>query len=134
MMVYLSTCALIFWITVTQLGESLACEEVRFLKSEQKYLKNHVMETKQAKSELKCGYYCSKNKSCTSINYKTSGKGKGRCELNNKTSHVDDKIHDLEFNHLAVIERVSTIKHAQSWLLAWCGVRSRNQETGLVWG
>ena len=123
MMVYLSTCALVFWITATQSGESLACKEVRFLKSEQKYLANHVMETKQAKSELICGYYCAKNKSCTSINYKTSGDGKGRCELNNKTSHVDDKVHDQEFNHLAVIERVSTIKHAQSWLLAWCEVR-----------
>ena len=123
MMVYLSTYALVFWIAATQPGERLACKEVRFLKSEQKYLKNHVVETKQAKSELKCGFYCAKNKSCTSINYKTSGDDKGQCELNNKTSHVDDKIHDPEFNHLAVIERVSTIKHAQSWLLACCGDR-----------
>ena len=58
------------------------------------------METKQADSELKCGFYCAKNQSCTSINYKTSGEGKGRCELNNKTveeiSHVDHKIHSSE--------------------------------------
>ena len=116
MMVYLSACALVFWIATTQPGESLACEQVRFLKSEQKYLVNHVMETKQADSELKCVFYCAKNKSCTSINYQTFGDDKGQCELNNKTidesSDVDDKIHDPEFNHLAVIERVSTIRHA----------------------
>ena len=72
MMVYLSTCWLVYWIAATQPGESLACEQVTFLKSEQKYLANHVIETKQADSELKCGYYCAKNKSCTSINYQTS--------------------------------------------------------------
>ena len=117
MMVYLSTCALVFfWIAATQPREGLACKQVTFLKSEQKYLANHVMETKQVDSELKCGFYCAKNKSCTSVNYKTSGNGKGLCELNNniidETSDVNDKIHDPEFNHLAVIERVSTIKHA----------------------
>ena len=124
MMVFLSARALVFfWIATTQPGESLAFEQAIFERNEQKYLANHVIETKQAGSELECGLHCIADKSCTSINYKTSGDGKGRCELNNKTSHVDDKIHDLEFNHLAVIERVSTIKHAQSWLLAWCGVR-----------
>ena len=116
MMVFLSACALVlFWIATTQPG-GLACEQVTFLKSEQKYLKNHVMETRQADSELKCGFYCAKNKSCKSINYKTSGVGKGLCELNNKTieetSDVDDKIDNPEFNHLAVIERVSIVKHA----------------------
>ena len=124
MMVFLSARALVFfWIATTQPGESLAFEQAIFERNEQKYLANHVIETKQAGSELECGLHCIADKSCTSINYKTSGDGKGRCELNNRTSHVDDKIHDLEFNHLAVIERVSTIKHAQSWLLAWCGVR-----------
>ena len=62
-------------------------------------------------SEKKCAYRCAVNKSCTSINYKTSGSGKGRCELNNKTvdepDDVDEKIDHPEFNHLAVIERVS---------------------------
>ena len=113
-MVYLSTYALVFWMAATHPGESLACEQVRFLKSEQKYLANHVMETKQADSELKCGYYCAKNKSCTSINYQTSGNDTGRCELNNKTIEEtsDDKIHEPKFNHLAVIERVSTTIHA----------------------
>ena len=112
MMVFLRACALVFfWIATTQPGESLAFEQAIFERNEQKYLANHVVETKQAGSELECGLHCIADKSCTSINYKTSGIGKGRCELNDKTveetSHVDDKIHDPEFNHLAVIERVS---------------------------
>ena len=112
MMVYLYTCTLVFvCIATTQAGKSLASKEVIYQKSEQKYLANHVMETKQADSESICGLYCAADKSCTSINYKTSGSRKGQCELNNKTveetSDVDDKTHHAEFNHLAVIKRVS---------------------------
>ena len=89
----------------------MACGEVTFQKSAQKYLANHVMETTQVDSEKNCAFRCAANKSCTSINYKTSGSDKGRCELNNKTTDerndVDEKINRPEFNHLAVIERVS---------------------------
>ena len=111
-MVYLSTCALVFfWIAITQPGKSLASEEAIFKRNEQEYLANHVIETKQADSELDCGLHCIADKSCASVNYKTSGVGKGGCELNSKTvektHEVDDKIHDPEFNHLVVIERVS---------------------------
>ena len=111
-MVYLSRCALaFFWIAITQPGKSFASEEAIFKRNEQEYLANHVIETKQADSELDCGLHCIADKSCTSVNYKTSGVGKGRCELNNKTvektHEVDDKIHDQEFNHFVVIERVS---------------------------
>ena len=114
-MVYLSTCALVFfWIAATHSGESLASEQATFKRSEQKYLGDHVIETKQADSELECGSHCIADKSCTSINYKTSGIGKGRCELNNKTaeepSSVDDKKHDPEFNHLALIKRVVSLQ------------------------
>ena len=113
MMVHLNTCALVcFWIATTQSGESLAAKQAIFKRNEQKYLANHVIETKQAGSELECGLHCLADKSCTSVNYKTSGIGKGLCELNDKTveetSNVDEKIHDPEFDHLAVIERVST--------------------------
>ena len=112
MQFYLNTCALVFfWKAITQPGESLASEEAIFKRNEQKYLANHVIETKQADSELECGLHCIADKSCASVNYKTFGVGKGRCELNNKTvektPEVDDKIHDPEFNHLVVIERVS---------------------------
>ena len=98
-------------MATTQPEESWACGEVRFQRSEHKYLANHVMETTQVDSEKKCVFRCAVNKSCTSINYKTSGSDKGRCELNNKTvdetDDVDKKIDRSGFNHLAVIERVS---------------------------
>ena len=111
-MVYLSSCPLVFLcFAITQIGESLAWGDVIFQKSEQTYLANHVMETIHMDSEMKCGLHCAENKSCTSINYKTSGSDKGRCELNNKTveetSDVDDKKRDPEYIHLEVIERVS---------------------------
>ena len=110
----LSTCALVFFcIATTQAGESVASEQTIFRRREQEYLADHVIETKQAGSELECGLHCLADKSCTSVNYKTSGIGKGRCELNDKTveeiSEVDDKIYNPEFNHLSVVERVSKI-------------------------
>ena len=111
-MVYLTTCALVFFLMVTtQQGESLVSQQAIFKRNKQKYLANHIIETKQADSELKCGIHCLGDKSCTSVNYKTSGIGKGRCELNDKTvektCNVNDKIHDAEFNNLVVIRRVS---------------------------
>ena len=131
-MVYLSARALIFvWIAITQLEESFASEQAIFKRSEQKYLAYHVIETKQANGEVECGLHCIVDKSCTSVNYKTSGIGKGRCELNNKTaeetSDAHDKIHHPEFNHIAVIERVSLSilnKHFILWgflALLWRG-------------
>ena len=52
----------------------------------------------QADSELECGLHGIADKLHTSVNYKTSGIGKGRCELNNKTVEEtpegDDKTHD----------------------------------------
>ena len=112
MMVNLSTCAFVFlWMAKVQPGECLASKQAIFKKSEHKYLADHLIETKHADDEMECSSYCAAEKSCMSVNFKTSGIGKGRCELNNKTveetSDVDDKIHHPEFNHLAVIKRVS---------------------------
>ena len=111
MMVCLSICALIFvWMATAKPRESLAF--AIFKRNEQKYLADHVVETEQAHSEFECGLRCIvSEKSCMSVNFKTSGIGKGRCELNNKTveetSDVDDKIHHPEFNHLALMKLVS---------------------------
>ena len=112
-MVYFGVCALVFfWIATTQLEESVASEQTIFRRREQEYLADHVIETKQTGSELECGLHCLADKSCTSVNYKTSGIGKGQCELNDKTVEetpdVDEKIHHPEFNHLSVVQRVST--------------------------
>ena len=105
-MILLNICALIFISKIPQQG--LCTDQAYFQRNEQKYLANHVVETKEADSELECGLYCVADASCVSINYKTSGICKGRCELNNKTlqdtSH--EKTHNPEFIHLAIIERI----------------------------
>ena len=82
-----------------------------FLRIEQKYLSNHVIKIKQADSELECGIYCVADGSCASVNYKISGIGKGRCELNNRTLQEasDKETYNPEFTHLAVVKRVSII-------------------------
>ena len=85
------------------------------LRHKQKYLANHVIETKQAGSELECGLNCIGNGSCLSVNYKTSGVGKSRCELNNKTlqeTSLNEETYKPEFIHLAFIEQVcSTMQY-----------------------
>ena len=48
------------------------------------YLANHVIEKKQAESELESGIHCVGKESCASAYFKTSGDGKGLCELNRK--------------------------------------------------
>ncbi|XP_028414912.1 uncharacterized protein LOC114537999 [Dendronephthya gigantea] len=82
-------------------------KEAVFRRNKQKYLANHVIETKQATSEFECGLLCDRHSLCTSANYKTSGKDKGRCELNNKTIQAttdDDEQTKLGFNHLVIIK------------------------------
>ena len=71
---------------------------------------NHVIETKQAQSDFECGLLCVQHESCASVNYKTSGIGKGRCELNKKTHQEitdNDETSNHEFNHLVIIRPVS---------------------------
>jgi hypothetical protein len=68
------------------------------------------MKTKQAETELQCGLHCVADGSCASVNFKTSGIGKGLCELNSKilqdTSDADGSLHNSEFNHLYIIKKV----------------------------
>ena len=76
----------------------------------QKYLARHVVETKRADSMFECGMHCLDVESCVSVNYKTSGIGKGLCELNDITlqevSDSDGSIYHPEFTHLYIIEKV----------------------------
>ena len=83
-----------------------------FQRNKQNYLPNHALGTEQAKNELECALFCARHTSCTSINYKTSGVGKGLCELNNQ--HVQEmpegehKTYNLaEFTHLKIIKKVT---------------------------
>jgi hypothetical protein len=50
-----------------------------------------------------------------SVNYKTSGIGKGLCELNSKTlqeiTDKDENVKNPDFNHLYIIEMVRKIQY-----------------------
>jgi hypothetical protein len=104
-----SICVLFFMISKISQGEC-SIKQASFVINKQKYLANHVFETKQAESELKCSMHCVRVGSCVSVNYKISGIGKGLCELNNKTlkeiSDADGSMHNSEFNHLDIIKKV----------------------------
>lgn len=104
---FFTICALFFLSELPQPSECLTRQAV-FHKHAQKYLANHVIDTKQAGDERECGMYCVGEESCASVNYKFSGIGKGRCELNYKTHEEtsDDKQRNPEFNHLVIVEKV----------------------------
>ena len=102
-------CVLIFAIAkIPQPGKCLIKEAI-FRVNEKEYLPNYVIETKQAESELECGIQCVAKESCASVNYKTSGAGKGLCELNSKPSRqeVSKRLHQPEFNLLYIVKEVS---------------------------
>ena len=78
-----------------------------------RYLANHVIETRQAETEFECGLHCVRHGSCVSVNYKTSGIGKGLCEFNSKTLRdiADHEksvkvVNNQDFSHLYVIKMV----------------------------
>jgi hypothetical protein len=110
MAVLLSICALIFVSQLTQPGKCSTGREAIFRRKEQTHLANHVIKTKQAETELECCMHCVADGSCASVNFKTSGIGKGLCELNNKTlqeaSDADGSKHIPEFSHLYIIKKV----------------------------
>ncbi|XP_028396193.1 uncharacterized protein LOC114520167 [Dendronephthya gigantea] len=70
----------------TTLQKAKLCEctsEAVFRKHVGKYLAGKVLRTEKAQSESECGMYCLRHRSCLSVNYKTAGVHKGKCELNN---------------------------------------------------
>ena len=108
MMIFISICVLSF---IFQIEQSFCTKPALLLRNEGKYLANHIIETKQADSEFECGTHCVANTACMSVNYKASGVGIGRCEINDKTVREapDEERHEPEFIHLAVFERVSKL-------------------------
>ena len=109
MAVLLRIWALVFISRILQPGEC-SITQAFFRKIDGKYLANHVVETKHAETEFECGMLCVVHGSCVSVNYKTSGIGKGRCELNSKTlqdtSDGDGSTSDPEHKHLHIIQKV----------------------------
>ncbi|CAB4044266.1 Hypothetical predicted protein, partial [Paramuricea clavata] len=108
MAVVLSICALIFVSQIIQPGKC-STEQAIFRRKEQTYFANHVVKTKQTETELECGMHCVANGLCASVNFKTSGNGKGLCELNSKTlqeaSDAVGSMHNPEYNHLYIIRK-----------------------------
>ena len=106
----LKICAGILIIKIPLEGNCLIRQAI-FKVKKQRYLANHIIATKQADSELDCSMHCAADGSCVSVNFKTSGIGKGRCELNNKTlreiSDADEESQNFEFNLLYIIFKVS---------------------------
>ena len=107
----LGICALLF---SSKISKGVSTEQAFFLRNDGKYLANHVIETKQADSEFDCTIHCVAHGSCASVNYKTAGIDKGRCELNDKTLQEipDEGTYDPEFTHLDVVHEVSKITKA----------------------
>ncbi|XP_028396104.1 uncharacterized skeletal organic matrix protein 5-like isoform X2 [Dendronephthya gigantea] len=101
---FLSLIVPLFILQVPQPGD--CSQQAVFRRSKQKYLANNVIETKQAETESECGMYCVRHETCASANYKTSGIGKGRCELNTISSDAEKETNP-EFNHLVIVKRSS---------------------------
>ena len=100
---------LVFYALFLILKSQLLVESSKqafFRKNKHTYLANYIIATKLANTELECGLHCLRHGSCTSANYKISGIGKGRCELNNKMmqeSSDDGEEISAEYNHLYII-------------------------------
>ena len=107
MAVLYTVCALIIAIIKIPQPGKCSIKEAIFRINKEEYLTNHVIETKQAESELECGMHCVGKESCASANYKTSGVGKGLCELNSKPSRdeISDRLGKPEFIHLYIIQQ-----------------------------
>ena len=83
-----------------------------FQREKQKYMANHVIETRQAEDELTCALYCIGHDSCASVNYKISGARKGLCELNNETPQKttgNDEQTNPEFVYFYIFKKVRKI-------------------------
>ena len=105
---------LVIILIISQIPEPGQCskKQAKFHLNKSKYLANHVIETRQAETELECGIHCLGHGSCVSVNYKTSGIDKGLCELNNKaleeiTDH-DERVDNPDFSHLYIIKTSSS--------------------------
>ena len=107
---------LVIILIISQIPQPGECSirEAFFRVDKNKYLANHVIETRQAETEFECGLHCVRHGSCVSVNYKTSGIGKGLCELNSKTlqqiADQNENVNNPDFSHLYIIKMVRKYK------------------------
>ncbi|CAB4036080.1 Hypothetical predicted protein, partial [Paramuricea clavata] len=77
-----------------------------FKRNTGKYLRDSVITTKYAESELECSMHCASIDACLSVNYKASGVDQGLCQLNNRiTSESLGLVSDDRFVHLSIVKR-----------------------------
>ncbi|XP_028393208.1 neurexin-4-like [Dendronephthya gigantea] len=104
MAVFVRVSALIFLLEIFEPGECIAEKRAFFRIVNGRYLANNVIAINtNVTTEFQCIVNCVAHGSCVSVNYKTSGIGKGRCELNNKTlnaSDDDESTRNPEFKHI----------------------------------
>ena len=103
---FLEVIALLFISKVLVPGECLTIRQAFFHKHEQRYLKNSIIDGKQAGDELECVMYCVEDESCVSVNFQISGMLKGLCELNNSSLTGTSDTCNPEFNHLYIVKKV----------------------------
>ena len=85
-----------------------ACEKQNFFhRKAAQYLPGSVVASRYAGSCLECSIYCTRTVGCLSVNYKTSGRKKGLCELNNSTITENTAVENDEFVYLAIALWVS---------------------------
>jgi hypothetical protein len=71
------------------------------------YLRDSVITTKYAESELECSMHCTSIDACLSVNYKAGGVDQGLCELNNRTTSESFRlVSDDKFVHLSILKKV----------------------------
>ena len=71
------------------------------------YLRDSVVTTKYAESELECSMHCTSIDACLSVNYKASRVDQGLCQLNNRTTSESlGLVSDDKFVHLFIVKRV----------------------------
>ena len=113
----LNICALVSISKILQPGKCQIIHQAMFRKHEQKYLANHVIDKKHADTESECFMNCVGYRSCASVNFKTSGSGKGLCELNSKTlrdtSYADGSMYNPEFTHFYKVTKVKKYEYIE---------------------
>ena len=104
---FLKSCLILFLVLSERLSES-STQNVLYYRQRSKYLSGRKIGKKNANSEAECAMYCLRNERCVSVNYKTTGKDFGLCELNNGTlAEGYSNSGDREgFNYLQIIKRV----------------------------
>ena len=120
----MTTLVLLTLAATTGLGYCL--NKVMLVKDRGLYLKESFIRAVHGNTEFECGVHCSKEPLCVSVNFKTSGKDQGRCELNNATlgaSKRNNCLRHPEYSYLEILNRVrkvlfSSLRHGNYQCLA----------------